>query len=226
MFTGIVEAIGCIERLESRGSDLVLTVQTGKLDLDDVRLGDSIAVNGVCLTVVALTDSSFTADVSSESLVHTNFGTYTVGSKVNLEKALTLSSRLGGHLVSGHVDGIGTILDRSTDGRSIRFDIQCSSTLAKYIAEKGSITVDGVSLTVTGIVGDCGSEKASFSLNIIPHTEGGTIIYQYQKGQTAHLEVDLIARYTERLLDAKFNSVTSSQSNIDLAFLSDHGFLR
>jgi len=226
MFTGIIETTGSIERLESRGNDLVLTVQAGGLDLSDVRLGDSIAVNGVCLTVVTLTNNTFTADVSSESLVHTNFGAYAVGRKVNLEKALTLSSRLGGHLVSGHVDGIGTILDRSNDGRSIRFDIQCPSSLAKYIAEKGSITVDGVSLTVTATIGDASTEKTSFSLNIIPHTEGGTIIQDYRKGQSVHLEVDLIARYTERLLDAKLGGMVSSQSNIDLAFLSDHGFLR
>jgi len=225
MFTGIIEATGYIEGLEFRGSDLVLAVHAGGLDLSDVRLGDSIAVNGVCLTVVSLMDHAFTADVSSESLVHTNFGAYTVGSKVNLEKALTLSSRLGGHLVSGHVDGVGTILDRSIDGRSIRFEIQCPSHLAHYIAEKGSITVDGVSLTVTGIHGEASSE-ASFSLNIIPHTDGGTIIQGYHTGQFVHLEVDLIARYTERLLEAKLGDAASGQSKIDLAFLSDHGFMR
>ena len=220
MFTGIIEATGYIERSQSKGKDLVLTIGSAQLDLADVSLGDSIAVNGVCLTVVALTAKSFQADVSAESLAHTHIGSYGAGTRVNLEKALKLSSRLGGHLVSGHVDGLGKILKASQDGRSIRFDVQCPKSLEKYIAEKGSIAVDGVSLTVTGVA------DGLFALNIVPHTVTGTIIDSYQKGQVVHLEVDLIARYTERLLTVGRQDAASNSSKLDVAFLSDHGFLK
>lgn len=217
MFTGIIEALGCIEGAELRGKDLILSVNSGKLDLGDVKLGDSIAVNGVCLTVTALSASGFVADVSAESLANTNIKHYSAGTQVNLEKALTLATRLGGHMVSGHVDGVGVILDKTSDGRSIRFDIQCPQALGKYIANKGSITVDGVSLTVTG------STKDSFALNIVPHTVTETTIHTYKKGQSVHIEVDLIARYTERLLAAKEEEQKGSK--LSQNFLSEHGFI-
>jgi len=219
VFTGIIESLGCIERVESRGKDLVLSIHSGKLDLSDVRLGDSIAVNGVCLTVTSLASRGFTADVSAESLANTNIKHYSAGTNVNLEKALTLATRLGGHMVSGHVDGVGTVMDKSNDGRSIRFEIKCPQALGKYIANKGSITVDGVSLTVTGCT------KNSFSLNIVPHTVAETTIQTFQKGQTVHVEVDLIARYTERLLEAKVEEQSSSGSKLSQKFLSEHGFI-
>jgi riboflavin synthase len=219
VFTGIIESLGCIERVESRGKDLVLSIQSGKLDLSDVHLGDSIAVNGVCLTVTSLVSSGFTADVSAESLANTNIEHYSAGTQVNLEKALTLATRLGGHMVSGHVDGVGTVMDKSNDGRSIRFEIKCPQMLGKYIANKGSITVDGVSLTVTGCT------KDSFALNIVPHTVAETTIQTYQKGQAVHVEVDLIARYTERLLEAKIEEQSDSGSKLSQNFLSEHGFI-
>ena len=219
MFTGIIESLGCIERVESRGKDLVLSIHSGKLDLSDVRLGDSIAVNGVCLTVTSLADNGFTADVSAESLANTHIKHYSAGTNVNLEKALTLATRLGGHMVSGHVDGVGTVIEKTNDGRSIRFDIECPSSLGKYIANKGSITVDGVSLTVTGCANN------SFSLNIVPHTVAETTIQTYQKGQAVHVEVDLIARYTERLLEAKVEEQSRSGSKLSQNFLSEHGFI-
>lgn len=217
MFTGIIEAVGHIERTESKGKDLALKINTGSLDLSDVKLGDSIAVNGVCLTVVELGAQSFLADVSAESLVHTNIGEFQAGTRVNLEKALTLSTRLGGHLVSGHVDGIGVIVSDSNDGRSLRLDVEYPQELAKFIAEKGSITVDGTSLTVTHL------NQNTFGLNIVPHTQGETIILDYKKGQKVHLEVDLIARYTERLLQVKEQEKPASR--IDHAFLAENGFL-
>jgi len=219
VFTGIIESLGCIERVEPRGKDLVLSIYSGKLDLSDVHLGDSIAVNGVCLTVTCLSNSGFMADVSAESLANTNIKHYSAGTQVNLEKALTLATRLGGHMVSGHVDGVGRVLDKSNDGRSIRFDIECPQSLGKYIANKGSITVDGVSLTVTGCT------KDSFSLNIVPHTVAETTIQTFQKGQAVHVEVDLIARYTERLLEAKVEEQSSSGSKLSQNFLSEHGFI-
>jgi riboflavin synthase len=219
VFTGIIESLGRVERIESRGKDLVLSIQSGKLDLSDVHLGDSIAVNGACLTVTSLTGRGFTADVSAESLANTNIKHYSAGTHVNLEKALTLATRLGGHMVSGHVDGVGTVMDKTNDGRSIRIDIKCPQALGKYIANKGSITVDGVSLTVTGCT------KDSFSLNIVPHTVAETTIQAFQKGQAVHVEVDLIARYTERLLEAKIEEQSGSGSKLSQNFLSEHGFI-
>lgn len=167
MFTGIIQAIGEIAALQPGGEDTRVRVRTGKLALDDVSPGDSIAVNGVCLTVVELPGDGFWADVSGETLARTGFRDLTVGSRVNLEQALTPTTRLGGHLVSGHVDGVGTVLERRSEGRSERFRIQAPAGLAKYIAEKGSICVDGVSLTVNAV------EGAAFDLNIVPHTLQG-----------------------------------------------------
>jgi len=220
MFTGIIEALGSIQAVDQKGQDLSLTILTGTLDLKDVHLGDSIAVNGVCLTVVALFDKGFRADVSSESLVHTRISDFKSGTKVNLEKALTLSTRLGGHLVSGHVDGIGSVVKRYKEGRSIRFEITCNSAIHKYIADKGSITIDGVSLTVTGLNED------GFTLNVVPHTVAQTTIQTYQVGQEVHVEVDLMARYAERLLSIGSSVNEPVAAPMDQAFLAEHGFLR
>ena len=225
MFTGIIEALGKIEQVTSKGKDLVLAIQTGALDLSDVKLGDSIAVNGVCLTVVSLGAQHFKADVSAESLVHTDIRQYSPGTLVNLEKALTLSTRLGGHLVSGHVDGIGEVLGFYQEGRAWRYQISCPKDLMKYIANKGSVTIDGVSLTVTGL------NDAGFVLNIVPHTIAETRIQTYKLGSKVHIEVDLMARYAERLL---FFSVgqgseagqIAKSSPLNEAFLAEHGFLR
>jgi riboflavin synthase len=194
MFTGIIQAIGEVAALESRGEDLRLRVRTGKLDLDGVRIGDSIATSGVCLTVVELPGDGYWADVSGETLAVTGIGKLKVGDRVNLEKALTPSTPLGGHLVSGHVDGIGEVVSRRDDGRSVRFRMRAPDKLARYIAAKGSVCVDGISLTVNAV------EGAAFELNIVPHTLAETTMGEFQAGRTFNLEVDIIARYLERLL--------------------------
>ncbi len=223
MFTGIVEALGEVAETRLQGGDLRLRIKTGRLDLSDVKLGDSIAVNGVCLTAVELPGDGFWADVSRETLAHTEFEQLQPGTPVNLEKALTPSSRLGGHIVSGHVDGIGTIVDRRDDGRSIRFRVEAPATLARYIAPKGSICVDGVSLTVNGV------DDAVFELNIVPHTLDETLIKYYSVGRHVNLEVDLIARYLERLLQAPQQQEQPEQQSqaqqLTESFLAEHGFM-
>ena len=194
MFTGIIESIGSIRALTPKGGDIRVYVETGKLDLGDVKLGDSIAVNGVCLTAVELPGDGFWADVSRETLDVTAFNELKAGSRVNLEKALTPTTRLGGHLVSGHVDGIGEVISREENARAIQFRIRAPRELAKYISHKGSITVDGTSLTVNAVNG------AEFELTIVPHTLAETIMADYRPGRRVNLEVDLLARYLERLL--------------------------
>ena len=194
MFTGIIQAVGQVTSVELRGGDLRVTLDTGELDLADVLLGDSIAVNGVCLTVVELNDKGFVADASVETMDLTTVGLWQVGTRLNFEKSLTPSTRLGGHLVSGHVDGIGEVVERHPDARSERFRVKVPSELARYIAHKGSITVDGTSLTVNKVAG------AEFELNIVPHTLVHTIFGDYQSGTKVNIEVDVIARYLERLL--------------------------
>ena len=219
MFTGIIEAIGHIEQVTPRGGDLRLTVATGDLDLSDVALGDSIATNGVCLTAVALSGNGFSADVSRESLSLTTLQYLNAGSRVNLEKALTLNTRLGGHLVSGHVDGIGRVTERREDARSIRFSIEAPAELARYIAHKGSICVDGTSLTVNAVSGSV------FELNIVPHTLQETIMESYRVGTQVNLEVDLIARYLERLMLGE-QAAEPDQAGVTEALLKSRGFMR
>ncbi|MFL0810832.1 MAG: riboflavin synthase [Agarilytica sp.] len=218
MFTGIIQAIGTIVKAEKRQGDVRLQVQSELLDWADVELGDSIATNGVCLTAVALPGQAFVADVSVETLDLTTVGTWKVGERVNLEKALTPQSRLGGHIVSGHVDGIGEVLGRHPDARSERFQIRAPKDLAKYIAHKGSITVDGTSLTVNQVHGDV------FDLNIVPHTLAHTVMGSYQSGAKVNLEVDVIARYLERLLMGE--KAADPQSNITESFLAENGYLK
>jgi len=219
MFTGIIEAVGEIAELNQRGGDVRLRVRTGKLDLADVALGDSIAVNGVCLTAVELPGDGFVADVSRETLSLTSLGQLTSGSRVNLEKALTLATRLGGHLVSGHVDGLGTVIDRHEDARSVRFTIEAPAELARYIAHKGSITVDGTSLTVNAVDG------RRFELNIVPHTLQETIMGDYAAGRQVNLEVDLVARYLERLLLGD-KAAEATSGGIDMEMLARAGLVR
>lgn len=217
MFTGIIQSVGSIAAIEPKGNDARVRVLTNELDLADVQLGDSIAVNGVCLTAVELPGDGFWADVSGETLSCTTFKSLTVGTKANLEKALTPTTRLGGHLVSGHVDGIGKIVKRYDDGRSVRFNIKTPDEMAKYIAEKGSVCVDGISLTVNAVKG------AEFELNIVPHTLQETTMGQFKVGTEVNLEVDIIARYLERLiLGDKAADVKTSGINMNM--LSEHGF--
>ena len=194
MFTGIVETQGVVVTKEYRGGDLRLGIQAQGLDWSSVAIGDSISTNGVCLTAIELNNESFLADVSVETLNLTTVGAWGVGDKVNLERALTPQSRLGGHIVSGHVDGIGEVLSRESDARSERFVIRVPNELAKYVAHKGSITIDGTSLTVNQVNGN------EFDINIVPHTLSVTVIGDYRVGTKVNLEVDVIARYLERIL--------------------------
>ncbi|HKJ76206.1 MAG TPA: riboflavin synthase [Gammaproteobacteria bacterium] len=218
MFTGIIQAVGKVAALEPRGDDMRLRLETGRLDLSDVALGDSIAVNGVCLTAVDLPGDGFWADVSGESLRCTTLGNLGVGDAVNLEKALTPDAHLGGHFVSGHVDGVGEVVARWDAGRSVQFRIRAPAAMARYIAAKGSICVDGISLTVNAV------EGAEFELNIVPHTLQETTMGGFQAGRQVNLEADIIARYLERLVLG--DKAAEAGSNITESFLAEHGFLR
>ena len=200
MFTGIISAIGEIAELEHRQGDVRISIHAPELGFDDVRLGDSIACNGVCLTAVELIANGFIADVSVETLSLTTIEHWALNSRINLEKAMQASDRFGGHIVSGHVDGIGEVVSLHEDARSWRFTIKAPDNLAKYIAQKGSITVVGTSLTVNAVNG------SEFELNIVPHTMIHTVISDYQIGTKVNLEVDLIARYLERLTSADNHS--------------------
>jgi riboflavin synthase len=194
MFTGIVQTVGKVKQLEARGGDVRISFETGALDPDTLNIGDSIAVNGCCLTVIEKLADGFAADASTETLALTTLGKLGPGSPVNLETALTLATPLGGHLVSGHVDGVGAIRERRVDARSVRFSIELPAELARYVARKGSICVDGVSLTVNDVT------AAVFEVNIVPHTLVHTVIGKYVAGTRVNIEVDLVARYLERLL--------------------------
>lgn len=216
MFTGIIQAVGEIAALQSSGGDIRLRVTTGALPLDDVALGDSICTNGVCLTVVELPGDGFWADVSVETLNFTTLSNLQQGSRVNLEKALTPQSRLGGHIVSGHVDGVGEVVSLQVDARSVRVVLRAPDELAKYIAHKGSICVDGTSLTVNAVDG------AQFDLNIIPQTMAETVFAQYTVGSRVNLEVDVIARYLERLIQG---DAAAQESGLSLDTLANNGFL-
>ena len=195
MFTGIIEAIGSIRAMTPKGGDVRVYVSTGKLDLADVKLGDSIAVNGVCLTVVSKSATAFDADVSKESL-NCTVGLNAQDAEVNLEKAMRLSDRIGGHLVSGHVDGVGEVVQFEPVGESMLLRIRAPQALARYIARKGSVAIQGVSLTVNAVEGDV------FDINLIPHTVSVTTLRHLKPGSPVNLEVDQIARYVERMLSA------------------------
>lgn len=195
MFTGIIQSIGHLAASEERGGDRRMTFNVGTLSLDDVTTGDSIAVAGVCLTALDISTDSFAADVSLETLRLTTLGTLLPGASVNLEKALRLSDRLGGHLVSGHIDGLGRVVDIQSDARSQRWSFEVPATLARYIASKGSICIDGVSLTVNEVDG------LRFGVNLIPHTQEVTTFGARRIGDAVNIEVDRMARYAERLIE-------------------------
>jgi len=220
MFTGIIQAVGKVVAMQPSGGDLRLRIETGKLPLDDVALGDSICTNGVCLTVIELPGDGYWADVSVETLNFTTLGKLQPGARVNLEKALTPASRLGGHIVSGHVDGVGEIVSLQEDARSIRVTVEAPAALAKYIAHKGSICVDGTSLTVNAVSG------ARFELNIIPQTMAETVFGEYRPGSRVNLEVDVIARYLERLVLGEAAADPQAAAGLSLATLADNGYLR
>lgn len=217
MFTGIIQSIGHIARMESRGGDVRLTVHLGDLKASAIGLGDSIAVNGVCLTAVEITPPLFAADVSRETLAKTTLGQLSLNSPVNLELALLPTTRLGGHLVSGHVDGVGRVLEQRDDGRSWCFTMESPPQLIRFIAEKGSICLNGISLTINRVKGH------QFDVNIVPHTLSKTTLGSTRIGDPINIEVDLIARYLERLLNARGEAPTGSGVTMDL--LQQSGFL-
>ena len=197
MFTGIVQSTGRIARSEPRGGDTRLWIDAGAMDLADVAIGDSICVSGVCLTAIALDGAQFAADLSVETLSRTTLGALGIGAGVNLEKSLRLADRLGGHLVSGHVDGIGKVVAIEADARSQRWHFELPRELVRYVAAKGSICVDGVSLTVNEV------EANRCGVNLIPHTIDVTTFREKRVGAAVNIEVDLIARYVERLSTAQ-----------------------
>lgn len=215
MFTGIIAAEGHIAKIEPTNGDYKVTIDVGKLDMSDVQIGDSIAANGICLTAIEFTDSYYVADVSAETIQVTNAASWEVGSPVNLEKALRLQDRLGGHLVSGHVDGVGHVTAISQDARSWRYEVEAPVDICKYIAAKGSICINGISLTVN-LVDGC-----KFGVNIVPHTRQETTIKHLQVGSNVNLEVDLLARYLERMVSAP---QAEQGSKITPEFLAENGF--
>jgi riboflavin synthase len=201
MFTGIVQAVGTVEALTPRGGDVRIAIRAGELDLARTAIGDSISVQGCCVTAVALDGQVFEADLSRETLALTTLGTLAVGTPVNLEPALRAGDALGGHLVSGHVDGVATVISQSTDARSTRVTFEVPSELARYIARKGSVAVDGVSLTVNEVAG------LRFGVNLIPHTQQVTTLGRLVAGARINLEIDQVARYVERLAEVSVGSL-------------------
>ena len=218
MFTGLIEDIGKIKNMQHIGGDIRLTVMIPEWT-DECRLGDSVAVNGVCLTISEIKNGSLSMDVSAESVSRTTLGSLKTGSPVNLERALRLSDRLGGHLVSGHVDGIGTVVKKEMRHGSWLFKIEVAETLSRYTIEKGSITVDGISLTINA----CG--KNFFEVNIIPETGKGTTLLDKKRGDLVNIETDLIGKYIEKFLTDKGpDNLKSRSSGIDMDTLIKHGF--
>jgi riboflavin synthase len=196
VFTGIIQAVGEVRALTPRGGDVELLIGASTLDLSNVAIGDSIAVSGCCLTVTRIEDGAFAADASIETLTVTTLGAWRVGQRVNLEKALCAGQPLGGHYVTGHVDGVAQVVDRIAEARSVRMTFEVPAELAKYIARKGSVCVDGVSLTVNEVT------EARFGVNLIPHTLDVTTLSACQPGVRVNVEVDIIARYLERFSQA------------------------
>lgn len=219
MFTGIIESTGQVESLQSIGGDLRIRIQTA-LDLADVHLGDSIATNGICLTVVDWGSNWYAADVSKESLNRSTLASWRVGQTVNVEKAMLPTTRFGGHIVSGHVDTVGEITLLRQDARSVYFEVTAPAHVAKYLAEKGSVTIDGISLTINYLSGSI------LSLNVIPHTAERTNIVTWKVGTKVNIEVDVLARYIERLLLGDRAAEPEVKSGLSMEFLAENGFLK
>lgn len=212
MFTGIVKAIGVLESLRPREGDLRVAIGSTAIDWSTYGIGESIAVNGACLTAATIHAGGFEADVSKETMRATTLGTLTRGSRVNLEPAIRLDERLGGHLVSGHVDCVGTIVERRNEGRSTRLAIELPGAYRRYVAAKGSVCVDGVSLTVNEVA------DSRFVVNIVPHTAEHTVAGEWREGSKVNIEVDLVARYLERLL------ASQGEGGLSRDFLQEHGY--
>lgn len=217
MFTGIIEEIGTIKSINSNGISSQLCISANKI-LEDTKIGDSIAVNGVCLTVTSIKSNLFTADVMAETLRRSNLGSLIPQSKVNLERAMPANGRFGGHIVSGHIDGTGTIVETEPEGNAVWIKINCSDNLLKYIIHKGSITIDGISLTVAKVT------DSDFSVSIIPHTAANTTLLQKKSGDIVNLENDVVGKYIEKLLSFQKIDEQKPQSKITEEFLRQNGF--
>jgi len=210
VFTGIIQGMGAVRRITKKGDDAQLLIDA-PLELEDVKIGDSVAVNGACLTVTAKSGHDFTADVSAETLKRTNLRALKTGDRVNLEKALRMSDFLSGHIVLGHVDGMGTIREKNIKSQSIIFGVEIEEGLSRYVVEKGSITIDGISLTVNSY------EKNRFYVNVIPHTAQATTLGIRKVGDGVNIETDILGKYVEKFLNPR--------KGMDLNFLKDHGFV-
>ena len=217
MFTGIIEEIGTVCRIERGAAGARLTI-AAKTVLEDTKLGDSIATNGVCLTVVSMTSDTFSADVMAESLRRSSLGALQSGSPVNLERAMPANGRFGGHIVSGHIDGTGTIASQKREDNAVWVTVRTSTSLLRYIVEKGSIAIDGVSLTVAAV------NESSFAVSIIPHTGAQTILLGKKPGETVNLECDVIGKYVEKLLTPYTSAEKPATSGITMEFLARNGF--
>lgn len=217
MFTGIIEEIGTVRRIERGAAGARLTI-AAKTVLEGTELGDSIATNGVCLTVVSMTSDGFSADVMAESLRRSSLGALQTGSSVNLERAMPLNGRFGGHIVSGHIDGTGTIASQKREDNAVWVTVRAPAALLRYIVEKGSIAIDGVSLTVAAV------DETSFAVSIIPHTGAQTILLDKKAGETVNLECDVIGKYVEKLLAPYAPTDKAAPSGITMEFLAQNGF--
>lgn len=217
MFTGIIEEIGTVRRIERGAAGARLTIGA-KAVLEGTKIGDSIATNGVCLTVVSMTADSFSADVMAESLRRSGLGQLQRGSPVNLERAMAANGRFGGHIVSGHIDGTGTVASQKREDNAVWVTVHAPAALLRYIVEKGSIAIDGVSLTVAAV------DETSFSVSIIPHTGAETILLGKKPGETVNLECDVIGKYVEKLLTPYGKDEGTAKSGITMDFLAQHGF--
>jgi riboflavin synthase len=215
MFTGLIEEIGEIKSIEKAAKSARIIIKSEKV-LQGIKLGDSICTNGVCLTVTEFTNNTFSVDVMAETVRSSNLGELKSGSKVNLERALKLSDRLGGHIVSGHIDGIGTIVDLQNEENATWVSVKTTADILKYIVHKGSITIDGISLTVAYV------DESIFKVSIIPHTKGETTLVIKKIGDEVNLESDMMAKYVEKLL--KYGEVPMQKKSISMDFLKDNGF--
>ena len=218
MFTGIIEEIGVVRGIKHGSDSAQLLIEAAKV-LEDSRIGDSIAVNGVCLTVVSFRHGLFTADVMSETLEKSNLGMLRSGDKVNLERALRLGDRLGGHLVSGHIDGVGTITRLAKKDIATLVTVSAPPEVMRYVIKKGSVAIDGTSLTIVDV------ESGAFQVSLIPHTAKATVLGQKKEGDTVNLEADIIGKYVEKLIAPKEVEEVRRESRVDLDFLAEHGFL-
>lgn len=216
MFTGLIEEIGTVCKVNKGTEHAQITIKAKKI-LEDLKIGDSISTNGVCLTVIHFLNDAFTVDVMAETMRKSNMHHLVSGDQVNLERALKLSDRLGGHIVSGHTDGVGTIVDRYQEANAIWIEIQTAPNLLKYIIHKGSIALDGISLTVAALT------QEGFKVSIIPHTGNVTTLLNKEKGSAINIECDLFGKYVERFLE--FSQVESVEKTLDVDFLKEHGFI-